>query len=232
MRPPATNFGSLAQPLDEMLGATSRVRVLRALDRASAPLAPTSLVKETGLAYNAVAAALGLLQQSGIVIATPVGATSAYALSPDHPFSAALQQLFAAERHRRRAIPTAVEKWAHAQPETLLAVWLFGSAARREDTFRSDMDIALVADDVKEAKHYADALHDALAPVAARERLRPSITPYGRGEIEAMPNGDRAMWGNLTRDAIPLYGPDPASLQQQLATRRRRPASPRARSPR
>lgn len=221
MPPASTHFGALAQPLDELLGTTSRVRILRALDRASAPLTTTALARETGLTYNAVASALEPLEQSGLVTA-PVGGASIYALSPDHPFSAALGQLFAAERERRRAVQTAIDDWAHAQSETLRAVWLFGSAARGEDTFQSDMDIALVADDHEDAKAYADALREMLAPIAERQRLRPSVLPYDRRELRGLPRADKTMWGNLTRDAIPLYGPGPSALLTQLAPRSRK----------
>jgi len=232
MRPSATHFGAIAQPLDDLLGATSRVRVLRALDRASGPVSLSKLAADSGLTYNATASALALLEQSGLITAVPVGRTSVYTLSPEHPFAAPLQQLFAAERERRRAIQTAIEKWAHEQPETLRAVWLFGSVARREDTFQSDMDIALVADDQADAHHYADALRETLAPIAERQRLHPSVMPYDRREIEAMPRGDRAMWSNLTRDAVPLYGPGPATLLDQLKPHRRKPAPSRKRSAR
>lgn len=222
MRPPARRFGALAQPLDDILGATSRVRVLRALDRTALPLATVTLAKETGLAYNGVLKATAMLKQSGLITETPVGATMVYAFSPDHPFSAALRQLFAAERDRRRTIQTTAEEWANAQPSTLCAVWLFGSVARREDTFQSDVDLALVAEGRAQAKRYADALRETLVPVAESQRLRPDVLPYDGRELVALPQVDPAMWDNLTRDAVALYGPNPSTLRRQLEQKSRR----------
>lgn len=222
MRPPARHFGALAQPLDDILGATSRVRVLRALDRSSVPLAAVTLARETGLVYNGVVKAVAVLKQSGLITEAPVGGTTVYAISPDHPFSAALGQLFGAERDRRRAVQTAVEEWASEQPATLRAVWLFGSVARREDTFQSDIDLALVAVERGRAQHYAEALREALAPVAERQHVHPNVLPYDGDEVVALPGADPVMWDNLTRDAVSLHGPDPNTLRTNLEQQARR----------
>lgn len=145
-----------------------------------------------------------------------------YAISPDHPFSAALRQLFAAERDRRNAIQSAVEEWANAQPATLRAVWLYGSVARRDDTFQSDVDLALVAVDGMRAKRYADDLRETLTPIAERQRVHPNVLPYDGDELVKLPAADPTMWVNLKRDALPLYGPDPDTLRKQLDQHLRR----------
>lgn len=220
MRPPAKHFGALAQPLDNILGTPSRVRVLRALDRTTMPMAIVTLARETGLAYNAVLAAVTLLTASGLVAMTPAGATMVYSLAPDHPFTPGLRQLFAVERERRRAVQATAEEWAYEQRATLHAVWLFGSVARREDTFASDVDLAVVADTHADKQRYADALRETLGPVAERLWLSPSILPYDADELVALPREDPAMWENLVRDAVVLYGKDPRSLHARLMQER------------
>lgn len=216
MRPPARRYGALAQPLDDILGTPARVRVLRVLDRTTGPHAVVSIAKETGLTHNAVLGAVAVLTRAGMVTERSLGSRLVYALNPDHPFAAPLGQLFAAERDRRQAIRRAVEEWADAQPAALLAVWLFGSVARREDTFRSDIDLAVVAAGRTDARRFADALGDALAPVAARHWLRPNVLAYDGTEILRLPRTDPGMWKNLTRDVIPLHGPKPNVLRSHL----------------
>ena len=227
MRPPSHQFGTLAQPLDNILGTVARVRVLRALDRAAHPMTIVALQKETKLAYNAVNKAADSLTQAGLATETPTGSGSVFARNPTHPFSAGLQALFTAERTRRRAVERAVETWAQEQKPIPLAVWLFGSVARKEDTFRSDIDLAVVGRDKQQAQAYAETLREVLSPIAERESVHPSVLPYDTNEILGLPRADPAMWASLTRDAVPLYGPEPNALRSQL-----RHSGPKARKPR
>jgi predicted nucleotidyltransferase len=232
MRPPSHQFGTLAQPLDNILGTIARVRVLRALDRAAHPMNIVALQRETRLAYNAVNKSVKDLARAGLATETPTGSGTVFSLNQDHPFTAGLQALFTAERTRRRAVEGAVETWADKQKPRPLAVWLFGSVARKEDTFSSDIDIAVVGHDKRQTQVYAGALRQALSPIAARHLVHPSILPYDANEIRDLPRMNAAMWANLTRDAVPLYGPEPTTLRDQLRrtrpkTRKSRPQSAR-----
>jgi predicted nucleotidyltransferase len=216
MRPPARRYGTVAQPLDEILGTPARVRVLRALDRSVGPHPVTAIAKETGLTHNAVLSAVGILAGAGMVTEESLGARVVYQLNTQHPFAAPLIELFSAERARRQALSAAVEEWASAQPAALLAVWLFGSVARREDTFQSDIDLAVVAKTHGKAVRFAGDLGHVLAPVAQRNWLRPNVLAYDSAEILALPTVDSEMWSNLTRDAIALHGQRPTALRSRL----------------
>jgi len=224
----AHRYGALAQPLDEVLGAPARVRVLRALDQLPGPLTAAAVARETGLAHNAAQQALTRLAEAGVVDETTSGRQRLYRLDDAHPFSEGLRILFAAERERRRAIQTTVEEWAEQQPATLRAVWLFGSVARREDTFGSDIDLALVADRREEARLLAGRLIDVLGPVATRQRVSPNVLAYEGAEVWSLPATDPAMWANLCRDAVPLFGPPPVTLHRALEQLTRRADAPRA----
>lgn len=216
MRPPSRHYGALAQPLDDILGTTSRIRVLRALDRSIGPHAVSSLAKDTGLAHNAVAAAVAVLTRAGLVTETALGARQVYTLNALHPFVAPLIQLFAVERERRQAIRHAVEDWEGDVRSRPLAVWLFGSVARHEDTAESDVDLALVALDRRTADSLAASLRATLTRVAERYWLHPNVLAYDGAELRALPSSDPTMWKNLSRDAIALHGPMPAALRTQL----------------
>jgi predicted nucleotidyltransferase len=232
MRPPSHQFGTLAQPLDNVLGTIARVRVLRALDRAAHPMTIVALQKETRLAYNAVNKAVNSLAQAGLATETPTGSGTVFAFNQQHPFSAALQALFTAERARRRAVERAVEMWAEEQKPSPLAVWLFGSVARKEDTFSSDIDLAVVGRDKQQTQAYAATLREALSPIAEQQSVRPSVLPYDATEVQGLPRENAAMWANLTRDAVPLYGPEPNALRNQLRHSRTKTRKSRSKSDR
>jgi predicted nucleotidyltransferase len=232
MRPPSHQFGTLAQPLDNILGTVARVRILRALDRAGHPMSIVALQKETKLAYNAVNKAVSSLAQAGLATETPTGSGTVFTLNQHHPFSDGLQALFTAERTRRQAVERTVETWADKQKLKPLAVWLFGSVARKEDTFSSDIDLAVIGRDKRQTQVYAATLRDALSPIAERHSVRPSIVPYDATEIVGMPGENPGMWSNLTRDAIPLYGPEPDALRNHLRQRRQKGRTMRSKSER
>jgi DNA-binding transcriptional ArsR family regulator len=216
MRPPARQFGVLAQPLDAILGAPARVRILRALDQLEHPLSVVGLQAEAGLTHRGALNAVAALVATGIVAEEPIGRSSVYRLADNHPFAPALRQLFHAERRRRRAIPDAVEGWAETVVPAPLAVWLFGSAARREDTFRSDIDLAVVARTPDEAQQLGDSLRSTLTPVAAQHALRPTVVPYDAAAVVGMAQADPPMWEALARDGIALFGPDSRRLRTLL----------------
>jgi DNA-binding transcriptional ArsR family regulator len=212
-------YGALAQPLDELLGAPARVRVLRALDRVPGPLTAAAVANEAGLTHNAAQQALTRFVEARLVDEAAAGRHRLYRLEDEHPFTAGLRVLFAAERERRRAIQAAAADWADRQPATLRAVWLFGSVARREDTFTSDLDLAVVADGREDARDLANSLLDVLGPVANRQRLSPNVLAYESAEMLALPETDAEMWANLRRDAVALHGPAPVALQRELERR-------------
>jgi predicted nucleotidyltransferase len=191
-----------------------------------------ALQRETKLVYNAVNKALKDLARAGLATETPTGSGTVFSLNQNHPFTAGLQALFTAERTRRRAVEQAVESWADEQKPRPLAVWLFGSVARKEDTFSSDIDIAVVGHDKRQTQVYAGTLREALSPIAERHLVRPSILPYDANEIRDLPRMNAAMWANLTRDAVPLYGPEPTTLRDQLRRTRLKTRKPRSKSAR
>lgn len=218
----ARSYGALAQPLDELLGAPARVRVLRALDRVTGPLTAATVAKESGVTHNAAQQALTRFAAAGLVDESVSGRHRLYRLEDKHPFTTGFRAMFAAERERREVIQKTVEGWADRQSVPLRAVWLFGSVARREDSFGSDLDLAVVADLRDDARHLAGALLDVLGPVAIRQRLSPNVLAYEGAEVLALPDTDPDMWANLRRDAVALHGPSPVALHRELERRARR----------
>jgi len=217
VRLPAHQFGTFSNPLDQLIGAPTRVRALRALDTAAHPLGLAYLAREIAVTYRGAQKAIALLTHAGIVAEIPTGQGSVFSINNTHPFAPALRALFALERERRSAILNATKAWADQQSPTLLAAWLFRSAARDEDTFQSDIDLAVVAKTDVSAQRLATSLRDSLEPIARQHAVRPNVVPYSVRAVLSLPEDDAQMWTNLSRDATPLSGPAPEYLWQQLA---------------
>jgi predicted nucleotidyltransferase len=216
MRPPARRFGSLAQPLDDLLGTPARVRVLRALDRATHPMLIVQLKRETGLTYQTVQKAVAALTESGLVVELPAGQGTIHGLNRKHPFAPALSTLFEAERVRRRSVAAAVAEWVEAEPARLRSVWLLGSAARGDDTFASKVELGVVATVREDAERLATELEDRLVPVARRQAIHHSVVPFHGERIVALHDDHPGEWASLVRDVTPLHGPSPEVVRALL----------------
>jgi predicted nucleotidyltransferase len=217
MRIPAHQFGTLSNPLDQLLGAPARVRALRTLDAAAHPLGLAHLAREIAVSYRGAQKAVAVLVHAGIVSEIPTGQGSVFSINEAHPIAPVLRSLFAVERARRSAILDAAEAWADQQSPRPLAIWLFGSAARNEDTFQSDIDLAIVAKTDASAQRLAASLRECLEPIARQHAVHPSVVPYSARTVLSLPEEDAQMWADLLRDATPLTGPAPEYLRQQLA---------------
>jgi len=160
--------------------------------------------------------ALRPLVEGGIVTAIGHGSGVTYRLDEKHPFAEQLLALFDVERNRKTDLFAALQGWARVASPHPLALWLFGSVARRQDTFRSDIDLAVIGTDSLTVTVLTEGLRDTLAPLVTRYALRTSIVGYTGADIASLPDADENMWGQLLRDVIPLFGPSPERLRNLL----------------
>jgi DNA-binding transcriptional ArsR family regulator len=92
---------AIKQPLDEVLGAVSHVRILRLLlQLAESPLGATMAAKKTGLSIPGVVKALQRLEETGFVSRVGSGRSHQYTLRKQEPLVEALTQLYSAEHTR------------------------------------------------------------------------------------------------------------------------------------
>lgn len=184
MRPSASS--ALYHPLDQVLGSPAPVRVLRILVGHRGGLGVSDIARRARLALPSTRAALRRLLDAEMVSGVGAGRSMVCALRPEHPLAGALNALFAAVRQQADAVIGAIRAAAGELQPPPLAVWLFGSVARGEDTPTSDVDIALVSAR-PEPSAQADALREAIAaalPARAphiRDRLRTGRRTPTRG---------------------------------------------------
>ncbi|MGH6942718.1 MAG: nucleotidyltransferase domain-containing protein [Geminicoccaceae bacterium] len=221
MRPPRLPQGVFRRPLNTILATEGNVRVLREVLRHGGELGVSELAARSGLSPQHVRLVLAHLVKSAVVEALGLGRARLYRARVDHPLSKPLETLFRAEDERFAALRSAIRRAAQATRPQPVAVWLYGSVARGEDTPESDLDLAIVAEEgsldaivgqMRESlRDRAEALGASLAIVG--------VTP---ADVRRAQSGD-PRWQDVVRDAIPIVGPDPGAL---LADRRAGP--PRA----
>lgn len=202
-------------PLTTMLGTDVTVRLLRELARHGGMLSAPDLVRRTDLAVASVARGLEALEGVGIVEALGTGRAVLHRLRTNHPLARALVALFEAEEARFQAVLDSVTEAAGEAGAGIVAVWLYGSAARGDDGPGSDLDLALVADP-NALPALADALRDGLLVPGERLGFNPSVVALGTHDVLRLNAEHDPWWTSSVGDAVPVVGPHPAELASVL----------------
>lgn len=161
------------RPWDSLLGSRSRVRLLRVLLGAGRPLSGREAARLASTSLPLAQRALAQLTAAGVVLREEAAAQHLYRPNDEHLLVRdGLRPLFAAEDERVRATFDAIEHVLGGKRNSMdsgaLSAYLFGSAARGDDSPGSDFDLLVVAPDPPSA----DELHDLLSSRAAELRRR------------------------------------------------------------
>lgn len=223
-------------PLTTILGTDTGVRLTRELALHGGQLAAPDLVRRTGLAKASVARGLATLEGSGAVQAVGTDRSVLYSLRPEHPLTPALVAVFEAEEGRFQAMLASAKDAAQLVGPGLVALWLFGSVARGEDRQDSDLDLALVFNDVPHRRgqpgtlpglaktgsarfSVADAFRDAMVTFAERAGFSPSVVALGTDDVVRLSAERDPWWLQVVRDAVSLIGERPDAMAARLARR-------------
>lgn len=214
MRPTASS--ALYHPLDQILGSPALVRVLRVLAGHGASLGVSDIARRTRLALPSTRAALRRLLESELVTGVGAGRSMVCALRFEHPLAGALTALFAAEREQADSVLDAIRVAANDLRPRPLAVWLYGSVARGEDTPTSDVDIAMVSAQ-PEPSAQADALRETIANALPARAHRVSVIAFAPADVRRLAAESAEIWTELLRDAAVLVGDDPAGVLEHVS---------------
>lgn len=111
----------------------------------------TELIGLTGAGSGAVQRELGRLAQSGLVTVRPVGNQKHYQANPDSPIFAEIcgiaQKTVGLAEPLREALAPLAKK--------IVAAFVYGSVAKRQDTAASDIDLMLITDKLAYADVFA-----------------------------------------------------------------------------
>lgn len=219
MAAPTTPQSVFRYPLTIALSSEAAVRLLRELAQHGGALSPRALADRTGLTIQGVRRALHRLAVVGVVDALGGGDRRLFRLAPIHPLRTALEALFAAEARRVDAVLAAVRQAARQVNPPPVAVWLYGSVARGEDTAASDVDIAVVVDAPEDGVERAvETMRTALAPVEDAERVALALVGVSLVDVARLAAGD-AWWVTMAAHAVPLVGPSPDTVARLARVR-------------
>jgi predicted nucleotidyltransferase len=210
---------SFHRPLDAMLGTVANVRVLRTLTEHGGALAATTIATRARVARQSAWNAIARLSELGIVETFGEPHGTLFRLNAAHPLSPSLRALFQSEAQRVERLFDAIRAAAKAMKPAPIAVWLYGSVARGEDTPASDIDLAILSPTGHTGTQEM-ALTDALYPFMGELTSRMSIIGMTRADIRRMKRGRDRIWKEIERDAVPILGPAPTeALREQRRTK-------------
>lgn len=202
----------LRHPLNGLLGSVGSVRVLRALVADRSPNSAPQLATTTGLTPQGTRLVLDALARQRFVRVLGTGRAQLYELNAGHPLAPAITALFLAEQARWDSLMASIRDILQRHGAAVHAGWLYGSVARGDDAWSSDLDIALIVD----SPAVTDPLREDLMPLEDAQQVRVSLTALTPAELAALPEDD-AWWVNVVRDARVLKGPAPAQARHRFA---------------
>jgi predicted nucleotidyltransferase len=210
----------LANPMQSVI-PSAHGAVLNALARTDLPLSARRIAELTRPRFSQrrVNDVLRHLAEAGIVVRESRPPANIYRLNREHVAAdgiLALAQMWSALLGRIRAD---LDTWAVA-PE---AAWVFGSAARRDGTERSDLDVILVrpasglASEISEAwEHQTEALVNKIKTWSGNGC---KVIEMEAADLRAAVNRDDRLIRDLREQAVVLAGTDPEGLLRKQSVR-------------
>ena len=208
----------LAQPMDALLGSPGMLRVLRVLIRHGGQLTTARLVRETKLSLPGLLKVLHQLEALGVLDVSGSGRARLFRAIARHPLVGMLETLVQSEAQYRGRVLHSVREAAEGLG--LISLLLFGSAARFEDRFDSDLDLLMVTTEADLATHetIAQRFRERLANDPELMGLKPSVVALTMVDLKVMAASNHPLWQDLGRDAELLAGRSPRVLSALLET--------------
>lgn len=193
---------TLSNPLEGLV-SPEKALILTVLERSGQPLTGRTIAALTGTVSQSTTSRLLIeFGQHGLVVKVPGG----YELNRDHLSYRAIEALLGSGDELKRRVGADVNAW-DSPP---LSVILFGSAARRQDTLGSDIDLLVVRpttvsfDDPSWATSVAN-----LSERVSRWCGSPcEVLEYSPDELAELTRIDDPLIASLVRDGITFVGVD------------------------
>jgi predicted nucleotidyltransferase len=135
--------------LDDTLDSKSKVRILRLLFRfPEREFTEREIARMIGMSPNTVNLALNDLRKTNVFLYKRLGRTHSYRCNSDSAFFPLFTEMFAEEKQVRLDMLELLK----AELKDLGTCILFGSFAREEETFNSDVDVLIITRNRAEAE--------------------------------------------------------------------------------
>lgn len=155
--------------LDDMLDSKSKTRILRLLfGFPGREFTEREIADMIGMSPNTVNLALRDLRKTNVFVYKRIGRSHSYQCDRDSVLFPLFTELFARERLAKDELMGLLKK----KLKDIGTCILFGSFARGEEEFDSDLDLLIIADDKAQAKSITNDLEEELS-----RRFSITLTP-------------------------------------------------------
>lgn len=201
----------LDKSLDNILGQSSKVKILRFLVKSQAQLNGREIAKNVGLSHVKVHTALKDLTTHGIVNMRAVGNSLMYWLNEEHFLvKEIIRPAFEKERGIFQHIARLILKTAN--PPRPLSIILFGSFVKGNALADSDIDVVIVYPQAKNKSLIAKELSEAEKKVTLLFGNRLSYVSLALDEFQKKLNKKDAFINEIVRTGKVIYGQNISKL--------------------
>lgn len=204
-------MGMLLQPLDAVLTSRSKMRLLRVLVSAGEPLSGREAARLARVSHLPASRSLDELVALGVLHRQTTASQHLYTLNPQSfLMRQGLEPLYRTERERVERVFDCLRSMLRRAPdaEQVKGAWIFGSAARGQDTPESDLDLLVVVKD-EPGGHQLHAHLAAQGPEMEREfGLRLSPVVLTRERLRAMHADEHPLVRDVLREGRRVTGED------------------------
>jgi len=197
----------LGSPILDVAPAV-RGALLQALARLEQPVSRRQLAAAAGVAPGNASAVIQELIQAGLVLELVAGRASMVALNRDHLVAGPLVMLAGLRGELIRRLHERLAGWPDLE-----AAWLFGSVARGDADGESDIDLLIVADDLR-----SPDLHERLSQLHADVRSWTGndlqLVEHSASSWRKLVRAENPLLEQIRLDGVALVG-DAASLRER-----------------
>ena len=158
-----------------------------------------------------ILSSLSTLTDFQVVREVGTGHVRLFSLNGESPFFSSVQALYQAEEKRFGDIIDAVKECALLFGDQILAAWIFGSVARKEDTASSDLDIALITAESNVEVIQSKSI-DFLGAKGNELLFFPSINALSISDLSRLRQSQDPLWKAFVNEALVVIGPRPESI--------------------
>jgi predicted nucleotidyltransferase len=201
--------------LEHILGAKSKIAVLRVLFNSKIGFSGNSIAKRTGMGLLAIQNALADLERLGLVEVERGSVEHRYRLNTKHYLVAhGLRALYEAERSMAKALASEIRPMLDGQ---VVAAGIFGSFARGRATAGSDIDLLVIVETLKERERVSALLADKIPEFTERYGLPLQPVIYERRRLNH-DEGVQALIEAAECDWVTVAGADLKQIRRTLTT--------------
>jgi len=190
------------EPLNDILGNKTQVKLLRLLARTRSAHTGRELARLIGQSHNPTRFALEELERNGLVVKQQAGRSNLYSLDEENIiFQEVLSPAFKLEEG---LLDRVAEIFSNRLGEDLEAAIVFGSIAKGEELPHSDIDLVLVLGDKIDPGDKEDEIAEASLQVAKKFGNQVSTISIKSSEFERKKKARKGLWREITETGLSI----------------------------